>query len=518
MRILFYTATTAFLFLAGVFAYYALQAPDHGTGAKVVLNIDTSQMPTGDGAVPSDADRNLFAEAEAKLKSLENRESGPASEGGGQPLETQPGESPGGLSGAGASGTAELLPDAGAGSSQDADARPLPSYQDRPVAEAEPAPDRGADASKAKDQESLSLPPGTALAELEPEAPVLRNLEQPAAQEPTQQAAADPAVEPSPAEPQASAVAPDSPPAGTSPPSGSASGKPDFNTLMAVLNEREAQNADSARSEVNSLPPPPLPLKRPGEIPDAARTAALSGWAPSRVKASEAAGQRSVRIAILLRGLGRDDKLAGDAVANLPPAISLAFVPHYAYGQQWARKARETGHEVIVQLPLEPSDFSGNPSDSEQLISSQSPEENLYRIRGLLARFDGSTGVTNFLGGKILQSKTGLKPILEELKTRGLIYVGEGNNSHAILRGIAKDIGLRYGGADLVIDVYPSPEAVRKALDDLVVLARKRGTAIGMGSATRVTIDQLQAWSQTLAAQGITLVPVGVLAQTPGAS
>jgi polysaccharide deacetylase 2 family uncharacterized protein YibQ len=39
-----------------------------------------------------------------------------------------------------------------------------------------------------------------------------------------------------------------------------------------------------------------------------------------------------------------------------------------------------------------------------------------------------------------------------------------------------------------------------------------------MGTASGVTIGQVEAWSQKLGAQGITLVPVGALAQTPGAS
>ncbi|NJM33684.1 MAG: divergent polysaccharide deacetylase family protein [Rhodomicrobium sp.] len=290
---------------------------------------------------------------------------------------------------------------------------------------------------------------------------------------------------------------------------------------MAVLNEREAQNAESAGRQIESSPglaPPPVPLRRPEGIPEASKTAALGGWAPTKFTTTEVVAPRSVRVAILLRGLGRDDKISGDAVTNLPPAISLAFMPYYTNGHEWARKARASGHEVIVQLPLEPSDYPVNNPGPETLLSSSSADENLSRMRTVLARFDGYSGVTNFLGGKILQSKSALKPILEEVKTQGLIYVGEGNNSHALLRGIAKDIGLRYGGADVVIDVYPSPDAIKKALDQLVSLARKRGSAIGMGSASRNTIEQLQAWSQTLARQGITLVPVGVLAQTPGAS
>ena len=194
-------------------------------------------------------------------------------------------------------------------------------------------------------------------------------------------------------------------------------------------------------------------------------------------------------------------------------------MPFAGAAPQWAKKAGEQGHEVIVQLPLEPSDYPVNNPGPETLLSSSSADQNASRLRTVLARFDGYSGVTNFLGGKMLQSKDALRPILEEIKSRGLIYVGEGNNnSHAVVRGLAGEVGLRYGGANVMIDAQPTPAAIQAALARLIEIARKEGSAIGLGYGSRGTIEQLEAWAQTLAAQGVTLVPVGTLAQTPGAS
>jgi polysaccharide deacetylase 2 family uncharacterized protein YibQ len=122
------------------------------------------------------------------------------------------------------------------------------------------------------------------------------------------------------------------------------------------------------------------------------------------------------------------------------------------------------------------------------------------------------------MGGKMLQSKTSLKPVLEDIKARGLLYVGESNNSSAAVKQVAREINLRYGAAQVLIDAQATPDAIDKALTRLIALARQNGSAIGMGTATGMTITQVQAWSEKLAAQGITLVPVGALAQTPGSS
>jgi polysaccharide deacetylase 2 family uncharacterized protein YibQ len=79
-------------------------------------------------------------------------------------------------------------------------------------------------------------------------------------------------------------------------------------------------------------------------------------------------------------------------------------------------------------------------------------------------------------------------------------------------------MNLRYGNASIVIDTNPTPDAIKKSLQRLIATARKNGSAIGIGSVNNVTIEQLQAWSKELATSGVTLVPVGALTQTPGAS
>jgi hypothetical protein len=299
-----------------------------------------------------------------------------------------------------------------------------------------------------------------------------------------------------------------------------------FEAFLGTLNEKPGSAAGAAAQ----IPSPPFPLRRPGNIPPPVKTAAIDGWAGSHLATTDSTAAKTAantaakptgttaRIAILLRGVGRDDRNSGDAVSKLPSAISLAVMPLSGGAPHWARKAREAGHEVIVQLPLEPSDYPNNDPGPETLLASAGPEQNLIKLRTLLGRFEGYSGVTNYLGGRLLQSGEALRPILEDLKSQGLVYVGEGNNSHAILRRIAGEIGLRYGGADVVIDAHPTPAAINQALDRLVALARKQGNAIGMGYASRTTIEQLQVWSQSASAKGITLVPVGALAQAPGAS
>jgi polysaccharide deacetylase 2 family uncharacterized protein YibQ len=277
--------------------------------------------------------------------------------------------------------------------------------------------------------------------------------------------------------------------------------------------------AEPAQTAAAAFPAPPVPARRPNDIPaQGERVAAAGGsWAGVQFATTEV-NTKPARVAILLRGVGRHDPDKADAIGSLPSAISLGFWPYAAEGKRLASKAREKGHEIIVQVPLEPADYPASNPGPDALLTSLTPEQNAQRLETLLKRFEGHSGVTNLMGGKMLQSKDSLKPVLEELKARGLLYIGESNNSHATARQLAREINLRFGAAEVMIDAQPSQAAIDKALARLIAIARQRGSAIGIGNATALTVQQVHEWSETLAAQGITLVPVGALASAPGAS
>ena len=45
---------------------------------------------------------------------------------------------------------------------------------------------------------------------------------------------------------------------------------------------------------------------------------------------------------------------------KLPPAVTLAFAPYGAEPGKLVERARSLGHEVLLQIPLEPFDYPDN--------------------------------------------------------------------------------------------------------------------------------------------------------------
>ena len=232
---------------------------------------------------------------------------------------------------------------------------------------------------------------------------------------------------------------------------------------------------------------------------------------------SSALGAGAPRVALVIGGLGLSESGTLDAIASLPGAVSLGFAPYGADVEQDVARAREAGHEALLQLPMEPFDYPANNPGPHALLSGLSEPENLDNLHWLMTRFAGYVGVMNFLGAKFTADPAALAPVLSEVATRGLLYLDDGSSPRSLAREKAPSLNLRAGGADLVIDADPSPQAIEAALVKLEALARANGAAIGVATALPVSVEHVGRWARSLEARGLALVPVSsAISRAPG--
>ena len=214
------------------------------------------------------------------------------------------------------------------------------------------------------------------------------------------------------------------------------------------------------------------------------------------------------RIAVLINGMGLSDGATAEAIKDLPAPISVAYGAYGRNLQDWVEKARQEGHEVLLQIPLEPLDYPTNDPGPHTLLTTLPPEENLKRLQWLMSRFTGYVGITNLMGAKFEPTQASFVPVLEEVKARGLLFVDDGSVKDSAGAQIASTIGLDFATADVQIDAVPSPDDINKALARLEAVAREKGSAIGIASAKPGTIKQLSQWAGQLQGKNIILIPV----------
>jgi uncharacterized protein len=242
------------------------------------------------------------------------------------------------------------------------------------------------------------------------------------------------------------------------------------------------------------------PLPRVG--PDGARPAQVY----ARPAPSPAKGRP--RIALVIGGLGLNDQATTRAITKLPGEVSLAFAPYGVNLKAQAAKAREAGHEILLQMPMEPFDYAQNNPGPQTLTTDAGGARNLERLHWALARAPGFVGIENFLGARFTADEAALSPVLKDLAERGLIFVDDGSSARSITAIVGPSLNLAVRRADIVIDAAPDGAKIDEALQRLETLARENGLATASGSALPVTLEHLSRWSESLGGRGIDLVPV----------
>jgi uncharacterized protein len=217
------------------------------------------------------------------------------------------------------------------------------------------------------------------------------------------------------------------------------------------------------------------------------------------------------KIAILIGGMGLNAKLTKAAIENLPGDVTFAFAPYGENLQAQVNRARANGHEVLLQLPMEPMGYPANNPGPKTLLADAEPDANIEALHWHMSRFTGYTGITNYMGGRLLSTAGALKPVLQEIQKRGLIYLEDASTSLTASTDVAKDVNLPERHAQIVIDSDPTPQSIAAALGLLEDEAKTSGFAIGTGSGLEVTLDAVKEWAAQLRDRGILLVPVSAM-------
>ena len=199
-------------------------------------------------------------------------------------------------------------------------------------------------------------------------------------------------------------------------------------------------------------------------------------------------------------------------MSKLPAAVSFALAPYGADLEKLAERARGEGHEVLLQVPMEPFDYPDNDPGPQTLMAALTGDQNVDRLQWLMSRFQGYVGLVSYMGGRFTASEQALSPVLRETGKRGLIYVDDGSSSRSVAGQIAGGQGLPFAKADIVLDAVPTPVEIDRALARLEMTARDGGNAVGYATAQPATIARIAEWAQKVEGRGLVLVPITMVA------
>ncbi len=263
------------------------------------------------------------------------------------------------------------------------------------------------------------------------------------------------------------------------------------------------------RIAASPLPAAPIAgLSQPGPngpLP----TIATDGRVPAQAYARPFRSNGRPRVALIVGGLGLNAVTTRAAIERLPPEVTLSFVPYAEGLQGWIDLARAQGHEVMLEMPMEPSGYPDNDPGPHTLLASAEAADIQARMSWLLGRATGYFGVTNYMGDRFANSDSGMSAFMAILRQRGIAFLDDGSMSR-------RPGAWARASANRIIDEEQSPAAIVAQLNALEALAKGNGQAMGTGFSYPVTVEAVARWTASMDARGLQLAPASAMTQRPG--
>ena len=216
-------------------------------------------------------------------------------------------------------------------------------------------------------------------------------------------------------------------------------------------------------------------------------------------------------VGIVIQGLGLSYNNSQLAM-NMHPNVSLSFSPYSSTLKKYINEARDKGHEVFLDLPMEPNDYPRNDAGPLAITSEISETERLIKLRKIMAKSTGYVGFVPYMGEQIMQDKEILTPVLRLIQKRGLQFLDVKTSLLSQSLEVMDDLLMEATQADLTIhNPALSTEKFQKYLEDIEKLAKKNGNAIIIIKPYMHLMQTLARWIRNLETRDIMLLPTSAI-------
>ncbi len=229
-------------------------------------------------------------------------------------------------------------------------------------------------------------------------------------------------------------------------------------------------------------PPPPPAIKIPPPLPD-----------------------YKYKVAIVIDDMGRDISKLRE-LQELEAAINIAILPHLKDSKAIAEQTHERGWNVILHLPMEPQNLEKHNPGEGALLMSMTGEEVRSAILGGLDSVPHAIGINNHMGSRFTEDEALMKVVIGTVKERGVFFLDSKTTSKSVGEKLARKMGVKTASRSVFLDNVQDKEYIRGQIEELISLAKKNGTAIGIGHPHSETISVLIEKEADFEREGIGLV------------
>jgi len=212
------------------------------------------------------------------------------------------------------------------------------------------------------------------------------------------------------------------------------------------------------------------------------------------------------RIAIVLDDFGYNYKNI-KAIFNLDRPVTFSILPNLAYSGRISRDVRNKKYEAILHLPMEPYEEGRTiRPETSTVRTSMSEEEVLEKIGLDLDSVGFVKGVSNHQGSKATEDAALIDVVFKELKRRDLFFLDSLVTSDSVCKAVAREARIGFAQRDVFLDNEKAFEYIKGQMRQLIKIAKKYGSAIGVGHDRTTTVLALSRLMPEAEAEGIEFV------------
>ncbi|HFZ8994756.1 TPA: divergent polysaccharide deacetylase family protein [Citrobacter freundii] len=199
-------------------------------------------------------------------------------------------------------------------------------------------------------------------------------------------------------------------------------------------------------------------------------------------------------------------------VLAMPAAISVAVLPNAPHAHEMATKAHNSGHEVLIHLPMAP--LSKQPLEKDTLRPEMSSDEIERIIRDAVNKVPFAVGLNNHMGSAMTSSLFGMQKVMQALARYQLYFLDSMTIGNSQAMRAAAGTGVKVIKRKVFLDDTQNEADIRRQFNRAVALARRNGSAIAIGHPHPSTVRVLQQMVYNLPPD-ITLVRPSALLNEP---
>lgn len=179
-----------------------------------------------------------------------------------------------------------------------------------------------------------------------------------------------------------------------------------------------------------------------------------------------------------------------NCVLALPPNISVAVLPNAPHAREMATKAHNSGHEVLIHLPMAP--LSKQPLEKDTLRPDMSSDEIERIIREAVNNVPYAVGLNNHMGSAMTSSLFGMQKVMQALEHYNLYFLDSMTIGNSRAMRAASGTGVKVIKRKVFLDDTQNEADIRRQFNRAIELARRNGSAIAIGHPHPATVRVLQ--------------------------